>query len=305
MKKAELLVFYDGPALASGEMNVRDLAPALLSLGKLFEESNRVLNKGRAELYVNIKSFHGGSFGIDLSVIQSLKEQLVEFFSGETITAAANFLTLLGFASAGTAKGLAWLLKKERGRKPLKAVVLEDGNIKLIYDNDEIFPIHPDVFALYKDLEVRKAFEDSLAPLKKEGIHKFYSLIDNQRPLEISKEELVCFQTPQFKDEVLHEFEEVKLFSIISLSFKEDNKWRLNDGQSTVYVNILDKNFLSLVNSGKLKFAKGDMLKIRLRTRQINTSEGLKTEYEAIQILKHIPGSRQLSLPISSGEPEL
>ena len=41
--QASFHLIYDGPALANHEMNVRDLAPALLAVGELLEEVNRML----------------------------------------------------------------------------------------------------------------------------------------------------------------------------------------------------------------------------------------------------------------------
>lgn len=73
MSRTNFYVYYDGPALAEGLMDVRDLAPALLALGSAFEECNRVVNGERATLAVNIRSgFEKGSFGVHVDVYQTL-----------------------------------------------------------------------------------------------------------------------------------------------------------------------------------------------------------------------------------------
>ncbi|WP_164672344.1 hypothetical protein [Pseudomonas viridiflava] len=65
MSKASLQIVYDGPALQTHEMEVSNLAPALLALGELFEEANTTLNDYRTKVSVNVKgSFKTGCFAI-------------------------------------------------------------------------------------------------------------------------------------------------------------------------------------------------------------------------------------------------
>ena len=45
MSRENFQISYDGPALSVNEMNIKDLAPALLSLGELFEEANEIITK--------------------------------------------------------------------------------------------------------------------------------------------------------------------------------------------------------------------------------------------------------------------
>jgi hypothetical protein len=47
---AKFHIIYDGPALSSNEMDVKDLAPSLIALAEVFEEANENLNKGRTNI---------------------------------------------------------------------------------------------------------------------------------------------------------------------------------------------------------------------------------------------------------------
>lgn len=59
-------IVYDGPALETHEMNVRDLAPALLSLSDALEEAGKTLYGNKTVVSVKVNaSFKAGSFGID------------------------------------------------------------------------------------------------------------------------------------------------------------------------------------------------------------------------------------------------
>ena len=97
MSKASFQVYFHGPAVEFGRMDVRDLAPALLAIGSLLEETNRVLNGQRAHISVKVKKdFEEGSFGISFDVVQDLANQLLAMFSSDSVDGALNLLEILG-----------------------------------------------------------------------------------------------------------------------------------------------------------------------------------------------------------------
>jgi len=294
--KASFKVFYCGPILDSGQMDVRELAPALLAMGSLLEESNRVLNDGNTEVSVKVKKFEDGSFGISFEVVQGFATQLIELFSGKQTTAAINLLQMIGFACAGY-NGLFYIIKKAKGRTPIKAKILEDGNVELDFSGEtEIVP--KPVFDLYRDIKVRQQTENVLKPLLVDGIERFAVKEDHNEIESVDKSEYKYFTTPSIEEEIIQERETVALYSIHSLSFKEDNKWRLSDGSNTFFVTIKDEDFLHKVNENLISFSKGDILELNLKITTWETKDGIKTEYEALKVLDHKTAARQLKLPI-------
>ena len=66
-------ITYDGPALESSEMDVRELAPALLAFGDLLDASTRALCGDQVRPRVNVRgSFKTGSFGIDFTLANAV-----------------------------------------------------------------------------------------------------------------------------------------------------------------------------------------------------------------------------------------
>ncbi|MDR6770355.1 hypothetical protein [Azospirillum sp. BE72] len=303
MSRATLKVVFDGPAIRNGSMDVRDLAPALLAVGKLCEEANRVLNEKKTEVTVLVKSdFEAGSFHVNLDVVQSLLEQMKSLLTGDNATAAANLITFLGFAG-GSGIGLLKLLKKLRGRQPRRWIVLEDGNVRLELGDDAI-DVPREVVDLYRDLDTRKAVADLMRPLEKEGIDTIAFSSDDSPVETVTRDDAVSFTVvPEAPEEQIVSEERNAFFSIVAVTFKDGNKWRLSDGQNTIGVTMADEEFLGRVNRNEVAFAKGDILHCRLLTEQWRTADSLRTEYTVLKVLDYRSAARQLPLPFSGPSP--
>lgn len=109
---------------------------------------------------------------------------------------------------------------------------------------------------------------------------------------------------PEQDDTLLLEDEQRKVFSIVSLAFRDDNKWRLSDGLATIHAKISDANFLARVDQNLETFAKGDLLICRVMSRQWQTRSGTRAEYEVLEVLEHRRCAQQIQLPFDDAPPE-
>jgi len=296
-------VTYDGPALQTNEMDVRELAPALLAVGDLLEVATRELIPGNTKAQVNVRgSFKTGSFGIEFGLAMSWVRDLL---AGPEFTATANALAVLGAIGflASKKNNLLAALKWLRGRQITRVEVQQES--ATIYVEADYLAVELNVLKLIRSIPVRDACERMTEPLTQPGITDLYVGRDEgDVAVHITKDERDWFVAPDTDEELLVDEVRRMVFSIVSLAFKEDNKWRLHDGTNTINATISDLDFQHRVDMDQIAFSKGDVLICQVRVRQWQTAKGAKTEHEVIKVLEHRMPGRQISLPGTSDHPD-
>lgn len=281
---------YDGPALAEHTMDVRELAPALIALSDLLEAANKAAFPDANEVRVSVNGdFKGGSFGVDLIALQTVAQQLVAAFSGQTATAAANLAGILsGIGLFGG--GLIALIKKLRGRRPSEVRTTDNQFILVLREEQVEETIEVDLLTgrLFQTRVVRQALAKVLLPLAREGIDTFMAGHGGKVTRLVDAHDYPLFaaaaaEADVVSDNVVHSV----LLQIESAVFKDGNKWRVHDGDKAFYAEIVDAGFIERVESGMERFGKGDILVADLRRVQLVTDAGLKNEYRIERVLEH------------------
>lgn len=298
-KKKIFYVVYDGPALASHEMDVRELAPALLAFSSLFEEANSILNRDRAKITLNVKgSFKVGCFGFELSVVQDTLQRFLLLGSKPEVQSAAGIAGLLGFSACSGVAGLVQTIKWIRGRK-IARVEIKDS-IATLYIGDEFLEIEEKVLQLLRNERIRKSMEDAIKkPLEHNGIDSFGFAESYKDEINIiSKEESAYFIAPKASPEDLGSSEYETTLQIVGVTFQDKNKWRFSDGISnTFYADMLDSEFLAKIDSHAILFGKGDIIRALVReTKSIDTTGTMRAERAIVHVFEHRNASVQLKL---------
>ena len=291
--KVHFSIKFDGPALASHQMDVRELAPALIALSNLLEEANKAAYPDSDEVRVQVKgNFRGGSFGVDFIALQSITQQIVSMFSGPEATAAANLsgiLSGLGLVGGGSV-GLIGLIKWLNGRKPTAIVQVGDTEVFEIRTSESVETFEVDLLTgrLYRSRIVKQSLAKVLKPLEKDGIDVFASGLDGVTQNVVTAQEFASFLVAAQEADVVSDItSERVLLQVESAVFKDGNKWRLSDGSSTFHASIADTEFIQRVESGGERFGKGDLLVVNLRRIQSITDSGLKTEAIVEKVIEH------------------
>lgn len=291
----EFELIYDGPSLQSGTIDVREIGPALSAVGELVEEANGTLQLGLGSPRVVVSShFRRGSF---LSELRIVCDYVVDIFAGETATAVANLMAIVGVAGLC---GLLQFIKRSRGRKPKRIVEVEQTTrVRVEFEDGEEAETTADIWKLFNSTPVRRIIERLVRPVRRDGIEEMKIVHHKEPTIEVRKSEAQYFDVPtEHRDEDVVETQQ--RLKIVTLSFKPGNKWRVSDGRSTFYVTISDEQFWQRVENRTENFRQGDMLQAHVVTRQWFEGADLKSTSEIIRVEKHVrsePDSKALDLP--------
>jgi hypothetical protein len=302
MSEANFKIIFRGSAVDNGDIDVRDLAPALLALGDVFQAASDVLNGDRVKTVVRVKATEQACFEVDLSVAQTMKDvvaSLLTFASEnqESIAAANDLAELILKAGGGVAAlsgGLFALLKFLKGRKPDK--IEKHGGEVHVHIGDNYFVANPKTIELAESVNVREGARKFASVLKNTGIESISTKPQGDPEEVYTKLDLPSFELPPpVEEELVDEVRQMNL-QIISLSFKDDNKWRVTDGAEPFSAAIEDSDFLKQVANSEISFAKGDYLVCEVRERQVSTGQGLRKERIIVKVISHRPAARQMKL---------
>lgn len=281
-------IVYDGSALDTHVMDVRDLAPAMLAINDLLTNANKEINGDKLKVELKVKAnFKQGSFGIEFIEHLHWVSQVKHLLLSDAVTAAANASGLIGLIGL-FGGGVIALYKKLKGEPPLKIEENLNG-AKVFYSETEYMEVSKEVLRLYRNKTIASDLKKMLEPLDKDGIDSFYVVKDDDKEnvaLFISSDEVPYFKFQDTEDD-LGENISISYLQIDSLTFREKNKWKFAYGDTTISASILDDLFLQNIDNGEIRFGKGDLLKVKLRTSQKFSHGKLKIDYEIIEVLEH------------------
>jgi hypothetical protein len=278
---------YNGESVESNEMDASELATSLLGMSSVLENANTLVNGKNSKIFVKVRgSFKPGSFDVDI----------VTFFTFAGINAAANVVSIVGFA--GKAIGtLIWLFKKTKGNKIVERKVIQGNNIELKVegDNNSVVIIGgdraEDVVGLHENPLIRRALANFIQPLKKPGMSDITLLKNGVECEKILKEEADYFSLSD--TELLNEKEDIDDFLITRPDFEgRQTGWRLSHGESEPKnnkpndfpVKILDEDFLNKVKQNEIDIHQGTI--IRAKYKKITQKmDRLSVAWEILQVI--------------------
>ena len=282
-------------------MEVRELAPALLALGEIFQEVNVLANPDGPPVSLDVRATDGGSFEIHLLLAQAdgWIKQVVGLFSSDDATALANVIAYVTGAA-----GLFALIRSLHRRRVIRQERPEPGIVRLVFDDGTTLDVPSVVLDLYQSSRLREHARDIVKPLSQEGVDRVEIAVDNDpERVVVLKDQVTAFDVPEAPDLAIGDRETDMALTIASIAFNEGNKWRLSDGDRTFWAAVEDTDFLDRVEAGE-PFRKGDILRCQLRVQQWQTEDGLKTDYSVIRVVEHLPAVRPLPLPLFPDESE-
>ena len=194
-----------------------------------------------------------------------------------------------------TGGGLDRFLKMAKGRKPDRLEKGKPGDVH-VYIGDQCFITNKRAILLAEDKAVREEAKRLVSVLKRDGMESISVRQGTDAELQIERGDVDSFEIPNGSEEELVDEIRNMTLQIISLSFKENNKWRLTDGGEPFSATIEDADFLNNISNAEVSFAKNDYLVCAVRERQVRTDNGLRKERTIVRIIKHQPSPSQMRL---------
>jgi len=177
-----------------------------------------------------------------------------------------------------------------RGRGIRKIEPIENGRLRLFVDNEHM-DVEEQTLNLIRDYKIRHALEGIVFdPLRKQGIESV-SIVDSEAEkvlVSIDRDQAHYFKAPAIEEEALETEEYIDTLQVLTLAFQDGNKWRFTEGGGNAwYAVVRDDTFLSRVQFNQEHFAKDDIIKARIRRTQRLGKDGLKADYEILEVLEH------------------
>lgn len=171
---------YDGSDLSGHEIDVQELAPALLALAEMIQATNRKFNGDDISMKVLVKAdIEQQCFQLQIHIVQSLLDAAKHLFTTEQYKTAREIAELLDLVlPAGVGGGVFWAWKriwgtKEEQEKPLSSYEIQQHGgttvINNFYGDGANLEMPTGTFELATDPEMIRLGKRVLKPLEKDG----------------------------------------------------------------------------------------------------------------------------------------
>lgn len=191
-KHVRTTIRYDGPALSGHEMDVQDLAPALLALADMIQIANRRFNGNQADIKVLVNAdVEQKCFMIDISLVQSFLEQAKGFLGTDSIKTAkeiAEWVGILSGAGVSLFSVLKFLQNARQSPSPLQIQNSGDGNITITGNGNRIV-VRREVYQLAQEPKIIEKAKSVIRPLEKEGYETLSFLEGEKTVFEVDKDD--------------------------------------------------------------------------------------------------------------------
>jgi hypothetical protein len=295
------------------EVDVFKLAPTLLALGELVQESNREINPSGREIGVNVKPFRAGSFIVDLTIFpQTNLQQVLDLLSSHSAEQVKNLLEWIGLITGtGGVVGVVQLIKWLKG-KPKSIKELGPGEFRYTAEDGRCITVSAPVHQLFSSpIITNNIYNVYAVPMEEESsVTDVRTYVDGKAETEVvlARSEVPWmrdFMDPLLKVTDANEIRREHVQEGVYLnpkrgSFEGDPRdWSFYRGKNEIITaTIKDRAFLQDYANGKYRLHSSDLLTVILLERQTVVGTIVKKPvYEILRVTNYIKGPEQGYLP--------
>jgi hypothetical protein len=179
------------------------------------------------------------------------------------------------------------LFKHLKGQ-PAKSIKATDGGVAVENNTGSILVVNNPTYNLIFNGDAASSAERfARKPLQKQADNLDIS-VNGKLAASAHKDSADSFK-PVGDGEKLAEFFADQYLTIQTVVLEGDGNWRFTDGRNKFRAEIEDKEFLQRIKDGRERFGRGDILRVRLRSRQEKVRGQLKTVHVVEKVLGHEP----------------
>jgi hypothetical protein len=309
----ETIIRFDGPALANHEIDVQELAPALLALADMLQLANRKLNGDVTSMRVNVRAdIEQRCFELQIHIFQSLLESARHLFGTSEYKTAKEIAEILDLMlPGGVGGGVLWFWKiiaDRRSEAPSQTsfVTEQKGGQTIInnfYGDGSSLTVRNDVYELGTDPEMTALGKRALKPLEQPGYEslEFYDASDPEKPtIAFDKKEAERFLslpstslTPL--DPIPDDDEEHNTIHARVLVKTQRNEgradWELKWAARAEWASIDDTEWLERFQSGQVPHTIPFYLDVEMDLITSRSNPDAAARFHVIRVLAVVPSS--------------
>ncbi len=182
-KSINLIYKFNGDV---DSINLFEIAPILLSVGQLIQDSNKVIYPDAEDIGINAKPFDKGSFIIEIVLFAKTNLQhLLSFVNsqeGQRIKELLEFIGLIVTISGASCGSLIGLIHFLKGKPPQKIEEINKDESRVTTSDGKSITVKNSVITLYSSPDIRKNISNALVrPLEQDQVKTIESYLKEER----------------------------------------------------------------------------------------------------------------------------
>lgn len=304
MKQGVDLIYKLNGDIEDG-IDVFELAPFLLSFGKLINEAHKTLYPNEPEIAVNIKPFEKGSFEVNIWVYaKDVLQQILTYINSDAGRNIKDVLVNLGLITGISGINLLQIIAFLRTKKLEKIEPLNSGEFRYIANDNSSITVSPNVNALYLNCNIQQTIYNGIAkPLELEDVDSIDSFIkNNEEETKVNLKKEIAPAIKEYSSAELPILEEEKITENIRIVWVRPvtanleggpKSWSFRLGEDEkIIANISDVRFLEAIKGGA-RLSSMDKLLVVMKDKQIVRGKDISISHEIIEVKEYLKGPEQ------------
>lgn len=182
------------------------------------------------------------------------------------------------------------LLKHLQGKPPAAVERSTDNRVAVQNNNGAVTVFNNSTVNLVINGDLGGTLERVAKPVSQGGATGFAVEVNSTAVASVNREEIASMVSVA-TDKALLENESEIWLTAVKVVLEGEAMWTFTDGRRPFSAPVLDPEFLESVKAGRERFGKGDRLLVRLKARQSQRGNRLRTQYEVTQVFRHERGN--------------